>query len=154
MKNITCSFTGHREISKGSIKTIESKTKDEVIRLIKSGVKDFISGGAIGYDILCANLIIELKKTNPDIKLHLALPCKEQDKYWSDEEKKNYNKLLQSADKIIYVSEQYFKGCMHRRNRYMVDNSEYVISYCTKQTGGTYYTTKYSEKQGKQVINI
>ena len=154
MENSACSFTGHREIFKDDISLIESNTKAEITGLIKSGVKFFISGGAIGYDILCGNIVIELKKIYPDIKLYLALPCKEQDKYWSDEQKKNYDKLLKSADKLIYVSDSYFRGCMHKRNRYMVDNSEYIISYCTKQTGGTYYTTKYAEKQGKKIINI
>lgn len=135
MKNITCSFTGHRDLPNDSINIIEKQTKVEIERLINSGVNNFISGSAIGFDALCGNIVIELKEIYPDVNLYLALPCRHQDKYWNNEQKQIYKKLLQSADEIIYVLDNYFNGCMHKRNRYMVDNSYYVISYCTKQTG-------------------
>lgn len=84
----------------------------------------------------------------------MALPCLNQDKYWSDKQKAEYKSMLEQADKIIYVSKDYHNGCMLKRNRYMVDNSTYIISYCTKAFGGTYYTTKYALDNKKNVIHI
>ena len=140
-KENTCCFTGHRVIPPDDIKRIEELTKIEIVNLINNGVSDFITGGASGYDTLCAFIIVELKSVYP-IKLHIALPCGNHADKWQD------------ADSVTYVSEFYHKGCMQKRNRYMVDNSQYCIAYCTKQSGGSFYTMKYALKNNSVVINI
>ena len=154
MKYKTCSFTGHRILPKENLNRITEKTKNEIERLIGIGVENFISGGAIGFDTLCGKLVLELKENYKNIRLIMALPCLNQDKYWSDKQKAEYKNMLEQADKIIYVSKDYHNGCMLNRNRYMVDNSTYIISYCTKAFGGTYYTTKYALDNKKNVIHI
>lgn len=154
MKEITCCFTGHREIPYGDLRKINKQTKLEIKRLIQNGVTVFICGGAVGFDMLCGQIISKLKAKNKNIKLLLAIPCKDQDKYFSKDEKHEYKILLSNADEIIYTSESYFNGCMHKRNRYMVDNSKYIISYCTKNNGGSYYTREYAKSKNLTIINI
>ena len=43
---------------------------------------------------------------------------------------------------------------MHKRNRYLVDNSRYCIAYLNQNTGGTYYTVNYAIDNHVQVINL
>ena len=55
---------------------------------------------------------------------------------------------------MIYISKEKKKGCMHARNRYMIDNSSLCIAYMTKHTGGTAYTVEYAQENNKKIFNI
>jgi len=154
MKSQYCCFTGHRVIPEKDYRMVLENTRTEIEKLIKSGVSNFIAGGAVGFDTLCAWLVLEFKKTYPHVRLHLALPCEKQAKNWSDEEIWQYNKILDASDTITYVSYNYSKGCMYKRNRYMVDNSSYCIFYCTKQHGGSFFTVNYARAQNLSLISV
>ena len=103
-------------------------------RLIKQGVTDFYDGGAIGFDMLAAETVIELKAEYPDIKLHMLLPCpaNEQIKGWNKTQITRYQKILQAADSISIVSEHYTKDCMKRRNERLVELSDCCIYHVGK----------------------
>ena len=45
-------------------------------------------------------------------------------------------------------------GCMHVRNRHLVDFSSYCICYQTKETGGTAYTVNYAKENGLIIYNV
>lgn len=59
--------------------------------------------------------------------------------------------LLYRTQNVVKL---YFKGCMHKRNRHLVDNSGYCICYLTRTQGGTAYTVDYALERGLPVINI
>lgn len=155
--NNTCCFTGHRwlpvpRISDGSL---TGKIKHAIKSLIENNnVDTFIAGGAIGFDMLAALTILEIKKTYPNIKLVVMLPCKNSDKLWREFDKQKQEYLLANADEIIHISQDYYSGCMHKRNREMIDNSQYCIAYLEKQEGGTFYTVNYAQQKGKTILNL
>ncbi len=146
----TCAFTGHRDIPHELYQTISDAIRREIYSLYQKGVRHFIAGGAIGFDMISAVTVLNLKSTLPDITLHLAIPCPNHYTKWKSSDKALFCAIRARADSEITVSPQYDKGCMYKRNRYMVDNSSYLISYCKKKSGGTYYTEKYAE--GKKLI--
>ena len=152
MKNQTCFFTGHRDIADDS--KIKLSLREQITGLIKQGVQYFIAGGALGFDTLAALTVLELRTAHPHIKLILALPCRSRGKFWSTAEKNQYREVIEKTDEIIYVSEYYFRGCMHKRNRYMADRSKYCIAYCVKNNGGTFYTVNYAAQSGCDIVNI
>lgn len=154
MREKTCCFTGHRYILENKKEEIKDKTKEEVIKLINKGVIYFGTGGAIGYDTIAAEIVLELKEIYSNIKLILILPCFDQTKGWKEEDIEKYCKIKKKADKVKVLSEMYYIGCMHARNRYMVDNSSYCICYCKKTSGGTFYTVNYALKNNINVIYI
>ena len=154
MKQMTCCFTGHRQLPANNLGEIKRKTLSAIEELIKNGVKNFICGGALGYDTLCAQAVLYLKTRYEGIRLIIAIPCEGQSRYFSGNEKRLYDEILERADENIYVSREYFSGCMHKRNRYMVDNSSYIIAYCTRTSGGSYYTKEYAKRNGLTVIEI
>ncbi|WP_297983767.1 hypothetical protein [uncultured Oscillibacter sp.] len=59
-----------------------------------------------------------------------------------------------SLSHVVYTAQQYTRGCMHKRNRYLVDNSGVCVCYLTKERGGTAYTVNYAEKRKLEIINI
>ena len=108
MNNTVC-FTGHRpnlllfkldEEDKNFLQ-FKSKLTNIVINLINNGYTNFISGMALGVDTLCAEIILELKQKFNDLKLICCLPCKKQDRFWTNLDKIKYQSILKNADKII-----------------------------------------------------
>ena len=153
MREKTCCFTGHRKLSlsENIVKDRLSKVLDN---LIKDGIIYFGAGGALGFDTLAAEVVLEKKCVYPQIKLILVLPCPDQTKGWPSTDIDKYNYILSQADKIVYTSEKYYTGCMHKRNRHLVNNSSYCICYLENDTGGTAYTVGYANENGLKIYNI
>lgn len=154
MINQTCCFTGHRKIPLDQLESVTQRLRDAVIASIKEGYLYFGAGGALGFDTLAAQTVLDLKKDYPQIKLILVLPCRTQTRGWKQEDIEEYNRIMKAADKVVYTSQDYYKGCMHKRNRHLVDNSSLCICYLTERTGGTAYTVDYARKVGCRVINL
>lgn len=59
----TCCFTGHRKLPANKIQNILINLDREIEALIASGITDFVSGGALGFDQTAASLILVKKET-------------------------------------------------------------------------------------------
>lgn len=149
-----CCFTGHRKIPPEIRSEISRRLETIIVQLIESGCTCFYSGGALGFDTLAAQTVLKLKKKYPEIRLVLVLPCKNQAERWSAENKEVYEKVLSVADEVIYTSQAYFKGCMQKRNRYLVVHSNICVCYLTKNTGGTAYTVNYAISKRLAIHNV
>ncbi len=154
MRQITCCFTGHRQIESQHKPLLRECLQKEIVKLIEQGYRHFGVGGALGFDTEVSLTILELKKVYKHINLILVLPCKSQSKNWKPNDIAVYEEILKKCDKIRYTSENYFSGCMHKRNRHLVDHSSICISYLCKNTGGTAYTVDYALSNNLKVINI
>jgi len=155
MREKTCCFTGHRELPFfwGHCK-LTGKLEKAIIEQIDNGIRFFGAGGARGFDALAARTVLKLKKKYPDIKLILVLPCLTQTRGWPAEDVQEYERIKAQADKVVYTSQEYTKGCMFKRDRHLVDCSSVCICYLTKDSGGTAYTVNYAKKNGVKVINL
>lgn len=153
LKNRTVCFTGHRKIPPERMNTLARRLKAIIIELIENGYLYFGAGGALGFDTLAAQTVLDLKSDYPQIKLILVLPCLSQADSWSFRDKEIYEYIKAIADKVVYTSREYSKGCMHKRNRHLVDNSSACICYLTESTGGTAYTVEYAKRMNLLVIN-
>lgn len=100
----SCCFTGHRIIK--TTPELVQRLRDSIVDVIGERVTEFYDGGAIGFDILAAETILELKAEYPDIKLHMMLPCppEEQINGWSKAQIARYEKILKAADSVTVVS--------------------------------------------------
>ena len=91
----------------------------------------------------------EPPKTAPDPKATAAEPAK------TGEEKKAAEPPKAAPDpKVVYTAQQYTRGCMHKRNRHLVNYSGVCVCYLTKDSGGTAYTVQYAKGEGLEIINI
>jgi uncharacterized phage-like protein YoqJ len=150
----TCCFTGHRKLPEDKIGIILMNLDKEIEKLIHNGVTTFISGGATGFDQIAASLIAAKKEMGCDIRLVMALPCHGQEMSWGEKAKRIYHHLLEDADTVVYVSEEYSESCMKKRNRYMVDNSAYCICALLREKSGTGHTVRYAQQKNRRVINV
>lgn len=138
----TAIFIGHSECYGADKETVRVAAED----LIQKGVKTFLSGGQGDFDWLGARVVYELKKKYPHIRNILVIPY--------------LNFTIRNKDifdEILYPNgfEKYhFKAAIPKRNRYLVDNSQYAICYVTHGWGGAAQTYEYAKKQGLNIVDI
>ena len=165
-KIFSCCFTGYRPqkfpfpLKPGNKEytEFENTLMYELLDLANNGCRTFISGMAMGFDIIAAECVLLLaqfpKFEGEEIKLICALPFKNQAKKYPAEWKERYEAVLKSAGETVIISNDYYKGCYFDRNRFMVDNSDCVITWFDGSPGGTKNTIDYAKKTGRKVINI
>lgn len=150
----TCCFTGHRQIPPEERAELAGRLERTVASLYRRGVRYFGAGGALGFDTLAAQTVLRLREDCPGMRLILVLPCPDQARGWRAEDAAEYERIRSRADKVVYTAGRYTPGCMHRRNRHLVDHSGVCVCYLTRDGGGTAYTVRYAGEQGPAVINI
>ena len=156
----SCCFTGHRAsklpwgFNESDIRCIEFKEKlDAVIGAVyESGVTHFICGMANGCDMYCAEAVLKLKASNPDITLEAAVPYDGQESKWSPDLKQRYHDIIINCDAVNIISDKYTQFCMMQRNKYMVDSSSVLIACYNGQSGGTWNTVKYAMDLDREII--
>lgn len=159
----TACFSGHRPNGLGGYdesnylnQYVKDQLKINIENLIvNKNIKYFISGGALGVDTWAAEIVLELKKKY-QIKLFIAQPFLNQSSKWSKDQVNRYNKILQEADKVTTVSSGEFSSeKMKIRNKFMVDNSNYLIVVFNGDfKSGTGNLLKYARTQKKQIYLI
>ena len=154
-KSQSVAFTGHRNIIGNKRPELRVTVDNALIELYQSGYRNFISGMAMGFDLLAASAVIALKRRFSDIKLIAVVPYRNQSEKFSDYEHKRYQYALQNADEVIVLRETYCNGCLLRRNDYMLAHSSGLVAYYNgKQKGGTFYTIRKANESGMPVINL
>ena len=163
-KDLGCCFTGYRPEKFGfelspenkSYNDFTRKLYDNIVDLAETGVKTFYSGVAMGFDLIAAEAVVDVMRLRPElcIRLVACVPYIEQAKNYPPEWKDRYDTVLEECERVVLISDRYFKGCFHKRNRYMVDHSDFVVAYYSGAPGGTKNTVNYAESLGRTVINL
>ena len=147
-------FTGHRHIPEAHYEKLSDLLDKLVLGLASIGITYFLCGGALGFDTMAAKAVLRLRNAGKRIRLVLILPCRNQTRGWSEKDVEIYEHIRESADEVIYTSDQYFNGCMQKRNRRLVDESDACVAYLTSPKGGTAYTVNYAKALGREVYNL
>ena len=150
-------FTGHRELNTEETIAISEKLKRLLIHLIvKYKLQCCYAGGALGFDTIAAEAVLDTKAEYPALKLHLVLPCIGQESKWNRQQKDTYEEMKVRADSVRILSPFYYNGCMQVRNREMLLSSDLCIAYLRPGTsgGGSLNTVIQATKMGIPVINL
>lgn len=153
-KDTVCCFTGHRIIDENKSAAVFEKLYLTVKFLADEGITTFISGGAIGFDTMAAKAVLKLRETNKNVQLIVIIPCRDQHKRWHPSNIRTYEEILAVCDEVICLNDRYCTGCMHQRNRIMVDLSSVCVAYFDGHSGGTAYTVNRAKDQGLRIINL
>ena len=163
MDNLSCSFTGHRpksfpwkynESAEGCI-MLKGILAVQIITLVDKGITKFFSGMALGVDVWSSQIVLDLRKENPALKLHCILPHERQADKWNTSAREQYNTILKQADSIEYVSHSYYDGCMIARNHRLVESADLLLAvYNGVRRSGTGATVNYARKLCKKIIVI
>lgn len=143
-----CSFFGHRDVF--------CNLSDELYKAIETAITEhsittFYVGDRGNFDRQASGTVFAMKKKYKNIRLVLVLP------YFTNKLNEYRKAYEEQYDEIIIPSildGVHPKGAITKRNRWMVDESELIISYITRDFGGAYDTVKYAKKRNKRIINI
>ncbi|MDE6931471.1 MAG: DUF1273 domain-containing protein [Oscillospiraceae bacterium] len=159
----SCAFTGHRpksfpwkynETSRECV-LLKEVLAVQITSLAEQGVTDYLSGMALGTDLGCAQIVLDLQKKYPALKLHAILPCEGQDSKWTAPAQAQYHTILNQASNVVYVSRTYTSNCMLQRNRYLAAHASILLAvYNGTQRSGTGATVNYARKLGRKIIVI
>ena len=144
-----CCFTGHRPHKlRRPEKEVKADLEAAIQQAIADGYTTFITGMAYGVDIWAGQIVVRLRKQNPDLHLIAAVPFRGFEARWSKEWKQAYTELLEQADLVQYICPGYNAGAYQRRNEWMVDHSSLVIAVFNGEPSGTKNTIDYAKTTG------
>ena len=161
MEKITCGVSGHRpeklpwgyDESDPRCLALKQEMRELLLQLIKGGCRSFICGMARGVDLYFLEILLELKEEYP-LTLEAAVPCPSQAASWREDQRQRYEKGLLSCDTITVLEAEYTPGCMLRRNRYLVDHSDLIITVYDGSSGGTAATVEYAREKGVTILPL
>lgn len=150
-----CCFTGHRPEKLNRSETeIKKDLEVAILQAIDDGFVTFITGMARGVDIWAGEIVLQLRKQNPNLHLIAASPYEGFESRWSADWQKRYKNILDQADLVRFVCKGYSKACFQIRNEWMVDRSARIIAVYNGEPGGTRNTIEYAKKNGIQTVPI
>ena len=141
---MVCTFFGHRETEQ-EIMPLLRATITEMIE--NKGVTIFLVGNNGRFDAIVRAVLKDLLNVYPHIKYFVVLA------YRPIEKKKNPSFDFSDTIYPDVLADVHPKYAIDKRNRWMVDKSDYVITY-VKYPGGAAKFKTLAEKRGKAVINI
>ncbi len=133
-----CCFCGHGDVS-DTIRPALARQIEEHIRYF--GITEFWVGNYGRFDRMACSLVCSAKKNHPEIRLCLLLP---------------YMPTRQMKDEMDYPDEIIVPSILDnvprrvaipKLNKYMVDQSDYIIACVSHISNGSYKTLEYARKQ-------
>lgn len=181
MKNLTCSFFGHRKIEISQ--QLRQKLKNIIEDLIVNyNVLTFLFGSRSEFNDLCHLVVTELKEKYPNIK-RIAYTTRSESCILESEREKleeTYSRVFNREIHLLGVEEEfehktkYLSGRASyvERNQSMIDESDYCIFYFDENynppmrkhskrsisyyqpKSGTALAFSYAKQKKKNLINI
>lgn len=158
----TCFFSGHRpyrfayepDEEKAFYDNLTANIAKAIREMVSNGCDTFLCGGSIGFDIMCSEAVIELKKERPEIRLVCVLPFENHHIDFPSEWQARFLKILDACDFIDYISPIKVIGCYYDRNQKMVNSSGYMLTYFDGKGGGTARVVASAQTKKLKITNL
>ena len=137
---LACTFFVHRECYGLNREVLRSAVED----LISKGVNSFYVGNQGQFDGAVYSCLKQLGKEHPHIRVCIVLAYLPTDK----------NEYDDMVDMMYPEIEGHPKFSIERRNRWMIEASDYCLCYINHTWGGAYKFARLARQRGKTVINI
>lgn len=141
----TCTFFGHRDCPD----TIIAPLREKIINLIeKEKVSAFYVGNQGNFDNFVIRIFKELILLYPNIKFFIVLAYIPEHLHQIDS--------FVSANSIIPEGIEAVpkKFAISYRNKWLVNNSDIIISYVTHTFGGAAQYVNLAKRKNKEIINL
>ena len=145
MNNKTCTFFGHRDCPS----SIKPKLREVLIDMIENQSVDmFYVGNKGAFDQLVRSILRELVQEYPQINYSVVLerlPGKQNEDYLEDFS----DTTLPEGIEVVPP-----RFAIVWRNKWMLRQSDYVVTYVTHSWGGAAQFAEMAERQKKTIINL
>ena len=136
------------------------RSGDDLVEIVTNSVLETVKDGAltiraVSYTHLyCCEAALALRERRPGVTVEAVIPCEEQAARWRERDRERWFSLVERCDNETMLQHHYDRGCMLRRNRYLVDHSAMLIAVYDGMLGGTMYTISYAMKRGLDVVTL
>lgn len=137
----TCFFIGHREAGENLKEPLAQAVERHIAAY---GVTDFVIGQYGGFDRLATRVVIEAKRQHPEICLTLLLPYHPAERPIDTPpgfDGTFYPPRMETVPRHVAIV---------RANRYMVDNSDFLIGYVWHPASNARNLLDYARKREKR----
>ncbi len=145
-------FCNFRYLEQSERKKREKKEKiiSELCRLKELGVTRFISGCEEGLDLFLASLVLN------DNSLSLECVCayEEQSNSYSEKEREKFFNVLKDCEKLSFISRKREFGCKTKRDKYMIEKSDYILCFWDKISPYTGELLQFAAQNNKIISYI
>lgn len=148
--NTTVAFTGHRTY-RGEA---DALLREVVAELYDRGMRTFLSGMAVGFDLAAAETVLACRACCPGLRLVAVVPFGGQTARFSAADRERSRRVLAAADETVVLSEAYYRGCYAVRNNFLADRASLVVAWYDASPGGTQYTVRRALARGCSVWNL
>lgn len=133
-------FCGHSDVAHPE--EVRAWLYETVEKLIRLDADMFLLGGYGAFDRMAASVVWDLKQKNPHIQSVLVKPYLDRE---MDESKYDWTVYpgLETVPPRYAIS---------HRNRYMVDEANFVVAYVLHGWGGAAQTLEYAKQKQKSII--
>ncbi|MCB6570549.1 hypothetical protein LI142_13675 [Eubacterium limosum] len=141
----TCTFCGHHD-APDSIRTMLLSTIEKMI--VENKVDTFYVGNHGSFDSMALFSLREMRKEYPQISYYVVLA-------YLPEKKEEFPLYTDNETILPDGIENYPKRfAITYRNKWMVEQSEYLIAYVKNSFGGASKTLEYATKRHLNIIEI
>lgn len=148
---IHVTFAGHRNVFGGNV---EQKIDEAIADILKRDTSfEFYSGGMGEFDSLCEAAVHRTKRVYKelDIKLIYVVPYMLNTlNTYKDYYEERYDEILIPGE----LEGVHYKAAITKRNRWLIDHSDYLIAYVFRDHGGAYNTLRYAQRKGCKIIRV
>lgn len=149
-RETTAAFTGHRTYAGDAADALQAV----VDVLYARGIRTFMSGMAVGFDLAAAEAVLVRRALRPDIRLVAVVPFEGQQKRFSESDRERYRRILGMADETVVLASVYHPGCYAVRNDYLVDNASVLVAWYDGTAGGTHHTVRRALRWHLEIVNL
>ncbi|MCL2507677.1 MAG: DUF1273 domain-containing protein [Oscillospiraceae bacterium] len=159
-------FSGHRperlpssgDPNAPEMQPLIAALRQELTAAAERGKTTMLHGCMAGWDIICAEQVILLKRQYPHVRLVSVAPYKAafftREKCWTPDWVSRAREVFSQHDMGIKIAGQYRPGIYYERNRALVDHSSELLCYWDGGGGGTKYTVDRAYSRGLTVRNL
>jgi uncharacterized phage-like protein YoqJ len=101
-----------------------------------------------GVDLWAADIVLELRRYNKDLKLVCVIPFEGMEDRWPADWKKHYDLVRRQADFVWVLSDRYYKDAYQNRNQWLVNHASRLIAVFNGSSSGTGNTIRYASEMG------
>lgn len=118
---------------------IKSAIKKELIRLMEEGLEWVLISGQLGVELWSAEVVFDLQIEYPQLKMAILTPFQNQEEKWNDNNKEQYEMIVEQADFVESISKQPYLNPLQfkNKNKIFIHKSDGLLIVYDEQNPGS-----------------
>ena len=143
-------FSGHRTYDGRADEALRRRVGE----LYAGGVRTFLSGMAVGFDLAAAECVLACRGALPGLRLVAVVPFEGQQGRFSEADRARFDRVIAAADEVVVLSAHYHQGVYALRNDFLVAHAATLVTWYDGSPGGTRYTVRRALRLDRHICNL